>query len=262
MKLLVPLLCLLAISMTASANDWTPPANPDVRAIRKEADQDERAGRYDVALAKRAWFHENVNKYRPSMSGVRLSFALSEWMDLAAVYPPALTKLKEVRDETKTRILANVSDKGSFDDLSSLAAINEKLGEEADTVATFKLVEKQNPKMARSFYFAAEDSLIKEKEYELCNKYIRPDRSVTNDITLFGLESPKLDPRFANVAKDSRNRRFIENAATLIALLVINDRQEEAEQAVAKYKTVEADAEFHKQLATALDKALAGKLPD
>lgn len=69
MKLLLPLLCLLTISMAASANDWTPPENPDVDAIRDEAEADAKAGRYEAALAKRVWWHENVNKYSHPCQG-------------------------------------------------------------------------------------------------------------------------------------------------------------------------------------------------
>lgn len=183
-------------------------------------------------------------------------------MDLCDAYPPALDKLKQVRDQTKARILANTSDKGSFDDLSSLAAINKKLGEEADTVATFKLVDKQNPRMAKSFYIAADDSLIKEKEYALCSKYLSPERSVDTDLMVFNFEEPKVKPEHVALARKSRDERFINKAATLVALLVINDRKEEALKAVEKYKTVKADAEFHNRLATTLDSALAGNLPE
>jgi hypothetical protein len=86
---------------------------------------------------------------------------------------------------------------------------------------------------------------------------------VENSLELFKLESGfKVDSRFADLRRDSRNRRFIENGATLVAILVLNDRKEEAEQAAAKLKTVEADADFHKKLATALNEAIEGKLPN
>ena len=126
----------------------------------------------------------------------------------------------------------------------------------------FKLVDEKNPEEAGVVFDVSEPALIKAKEYKLCGKYLRPERSVDNSLELFKLESElKVDPRFAEREKDSRNRRFIDDAATVVALLVINDRKEEAEKAIVRLKTVEADADFHKKLATALNEALKGKLP-
>jgi hypothetical protein len=262
MKLLLPLLCLLAISMTASANDWMPPANPDVDAIRDEAEADAKAGRYELALAKHVWWHENVNKYKPSMSGVRLSFALGDWHRLGEVYPPALAKLKETRDRLADSIMSEVDKKVSFEDFHEFTAINRELEETEKTVQLFKFVVEKNPEAADRVFGVSEKALIKAKEYALCGKYLDPERSVDTDLMVFNFKEPRIKPEHADLVRKSRDRRFINEAATLVALLVINDRKDEAQKAVEKYKTVKADAEFHQQLATALDSALEGKLPE
>lgn len=105
--------------------DWTPPADPDPKKIRDEAREDERAGRYEDALAKRVWYHENSRNYA-GLGGVRLSFALMESMDLGKEYPPALDKLREVRDEAEKAVNAGKDVWQSFQDYAS---INEYLGE-------------------------------------------------------------------------------------------------------------------------------------
>ena len=82
----------LTLTTTSAVGDWTPPSNPNPDKILREAQDDARAGRYPDALAKHVWFHENALTYAPAMYGVRLSFALSYWVNLGNLYPPARTK--------------------------------------------------------------------------------------------------------------------------------------------------------------------------
>jgi hypothetical protein len=163
-------------------------------------------------------------------------------------------------------VTADKAKNASFEVFHDLTALNRELDEEADTVDIFKFVEQHNPKAAERIFGVSEPALIKAKEYALCGKYLEPEQSTSRILELFSLDGKMMvDPKFAEHAdmiNESRNKRFIENAATLVALLVINDRQEEAEKAATKFKTVESDADFHELLANALDKSLAGELPD
>ena len=45
---------------------------------------------YELALQKHVWFHEE-SKSSSGMAGVRLSYAISNWVELGNKYPPALT---------------------------------------------------------------------------------------------------------------------------------------------------------------------------
>lgn len=260
---LVAFLIVGLFAMTAFAEEWTPPEKPDVQAILNEAQDDARNGKYELALAKHVWFHENALKFEPAMTGVRLSFALGYWHELGKKYPPALEKLNEIRTKTRAKITADDGKKISFEDAHDIASLNRELGEESDTVELFKFVDERNPKAAGLMYGIAEPALINAKEYALCGKYLRPDVSVRRDLEMFKLDRRfKANPEHAEMMKEYRNKRFIEDASTLVALLVINDRKDEAESAAEKYKTVEADADFHDKLAKALDQALEGKLPE
>ena len=92
------LFCALILTTSSVARgEWTPPEKPNPDAILDEARADVRAKRYEDALVKLLWFHENALKYDDGQRGVRLSFALSEWYDLGADYAPALAKFEEVR---------------------------------------------------------------------------------------------------------------------------------------------------------------------
>src|SRR6185436_8688257 len=116
---------LLILSMSTQA-EWKPPEKPDPSAIFNEAQQDSRAGRFEDALAKQIWFHENALKIEPAQYGVRLSFALVAWRDLAAKYPPAMEALQKARDTAEAKVKTTAEVFESFHDAVSL---NETLRE-------------------------------------------------------------------------------------------------------------------------------------
>ena len=95
---------ILLLPTVGRADDWTPPENPDPNLILREAKKDASRGDYELALAKQLWYHENAVKLNPSQSGIRRSFALSYWLELGENYPPALEKMRQIRDETKHKI--------------------------------------------------------------------------------------------------------------------------------------------------------------
>ena len=105
------------------ADDWTPPKNPDPSAIMREAKADTARGNYEVALAKQLWYHNNAVKLKPSQSGVRLSFALSNWLKLGEVYPPALEKMRQIRDETENKIRDENRVRVNFEDFHDFVAL-------------------------------------------------------------------------------------------------------------------------------------------
>ncbi|MFO1093722.1 MAG: hypothetical protein U0992_10475 [Planctomycetaceae bacterium] len=76
---------------------WQPPYDPDPSDILQEAVDDSRDGRSELALTKFLWFHGNALHYEPSLLGVRLSFALSYWLDFASEYKPAMDAYLRVR---------------------------------------------------------------------------------------------------------------------------------------------------------------------
>lgn len=262
MKFLL-VVCLTLLPFVSRAADWVPPENPDIDAIREEAERDVKVGKYDEALAKYVWLHENVLKYEPSMSGVRLSFALGDWYRLGEKYPPALAKMEEVRDAVGKRITANVVKRISFEDYQEFAAINRELGEEEKTVEMFKFVDQRNSKAAVRVFGVSEPALIKAKEYALCGKYLEPDESIKRTTELFQLVRTRYkDSKRAEMLQDFQTKKFINDAGTLVAILVVNNRQDEAQEALIELKKVEGDAKFHAKLAAALEEALVGKVPD
>jgi hypothetical protein len=237
------------------ADEWKPPKNPDPREILREAQADARAQRYEDALAKHVWFHRNALKYKSSLSGVRRSFALSYWNKLGRAYPPALIKLREIRDEAARNVTDGKHVRESFRDL---VAINKRVGEESHTKEIFVLLDAQNADVAKEVFKYAQPALINAKEYKLCGKYIDPIQSFTRIIERFRMS--KLLGRTRDLGAkhlEFANKKFTNDAATLIALLVVNGRKAEAEEIAGDAKKEWNNASFHAEI----DKALPGKAP-
>jgi tetratricopeptide (TPR) repeat protein len=126
-------------------------------------------GDYAAALSKHVWFHENALKIRPSYYGVRLSFALSYWIELGKKYPKALEKLKEIRDSKTQRLLKGERSRDLFHDVSS---INEYLQAFQSTADLFKELDTTDPKFASTIYDLADAALLSCREFGLAKKYL------------------------------------------------------------------------------------------
>jgi len=200
--------------------------NKDLENIRQLA----KSGQYQQALEKHIWFHEE-SKSSPSMGGVRLSYAISTWIELGESYPPALDALINLRDENKEILL---SGKGNFTNFHDLSSINRELGEEYQTYELFLVLDKNYPEQAEHYYNVAEDLLIERKEYEICGKYIgdpiykyenlRHSRELSISTTK---RHPEMDnPRYRKYTDET----FIDGVLMLIEVLIEINRKDDAKE--------------------------------
>jgi len=127
------------------------------------------AGRYAEALEGYVWFHHNALKENYELRGVRLSFALSYWMDLAGVYPPARQALKEIRDEKVSSLIHGADDLQLFKDVES---INQYLGNAEATYDLFCAVNERNREFARECARVAMQSLVMARDFQLARSFI------------------------------------------------------------------------------------------
>ncbi len=102
-------------------------------------------GEYQLALDHLVWFHHHALEEDEALRGVRLSFALADWIELGAIYPEALQVLHAVRDEKTSALLAGKSTKQAFIDVS---AINEYLGDGAATYSLFQGIKHHDASLA------------------------------------------------------------------------------------------------------------------
>jgi hypothetical protein len=229
------------------------PASPDPQQILREAVDDAAARRYDVALEKQLWFHNNAVRYNRGLSGVRASFALGYWRQLADAYPPAMDALKRTRDDAWSATLSGADTTLAVPSFRDFAALNRTLGEESRTAAAFAQLDREKPDIAQRVAVAARPALIRAKQFELCAKYVDMDfwRSLLTAYQLSGGSGP------GSEADSFRDLRFTNDVTTLVALLVVSGRREEAEHVASEAEREKNDAAF----VAAIDKALQGNVP-
>jgi hypothetical protein len=126
-------------------------------------------GKFEQALEKHVWFHNHALDVDQSYYGVRLSFALSDWVELGKKYPNALVTLRGIRDEKTARLLTGSANRGLFHDVES---INDYLNESKATVDLFKKLEGAQPEFAATVYDLADEALIAAGEFRLAKKYM------------------------------------------------------------------------------------------
>lgn len=244
-RTLIALALFVAAACQANAAGWEPPADMTMQEVLNGAHKDAQAKRYPQALEKFVWFHEHALEREPAMAGVRLSFALSGWNQLAKKYPPAMAKLKAARDQAGETALKAENPFAAFHDF---VAINRELKEDTLTVDLFEKISKSSSDRAEGIYMVAEPAIIQSKRYDLCNTYVKVeamDRLLENR----SLRKSFPLPPGAEVVMD---KLFTTQAANLVALLVVNNRKKEAEEAARRAMDAWDDATFKKSIQNAL----------
>lgn len=187
---------------------------------------------------------------------MRLSYALDAWGDLAKVYPPALVEMESVRDGAESRVRAGGVVRDAFHDFRSL---NDAMGESEKTLSLFAWLDVEAPDEAKTVFDLARPSLIRGGKFALCGRYLDDDYSFKCRVMGYQ-QNMRLaeDPKFGEDLRDFGNKYFANETATLVALLVLNDRKEDAATIAAEALEVLADPSFKKQL----EEASQGRVPE
>lgn len=126
-------------------------------------------GRYEDALRDHLWFHENALSVEPGMAGVRLSFALRDWIYLAEKFPLARRALQGLRDRDTAKMLNGAESRDLFRDI---VAINSALGEERATHDLFVRMDVQMAQLAQQCADLALPALVAAEDYALARRYL------------------------------------------------------------------------------------------
>ena len=185
---------------------------------------------YELALQKHVWFHDE-SKSSSGMGGVRLSYAISNWVELGKKYPPALIELQSIRNDNKDKMS---SGKGTFNDFLDFSSINRELGEEVKTIELFSELSERYPQQANDLYHVVEDLLIENKEFTLVDKYM--DDPIFKYETLrhsreqslsYARKKPKEN---SSASLEYNDNRFVDETIKLLnALLILNKTSEAIE---------------------------------
>ena len=130
------------------------------------------AEEYEEALEKFIWFHD-ASRGVAGLGGVRSSFALGFWIDLAARFPPAFEAFVQLRDKTEQKCRDLGGDYTSF---SEVASLNLYLNQVKRTADLFLEIARDFPEKAERLYKSAEESLIAEEMYQECAPYLDWER--------------------------------------------------------------------------------------
>jgi serine/threonine-protein kinase len=241
-------------ALSASAETWSPSlvtgGKPDLQLILDEAKNLMEQGHYEDALQRQIWYFNHALEYDQGQTGVRLSFALSQWLELARRYPRAKAALIEIRDQD-TRALAE--GKGYANLFADVVAINRELQDEDATYALFKTVRAQDPQLAGQCYFWVENLLVAKGEYQFCYDHMGDPQFRFDSIRqVFDLERANQErmaetqqtarPMVATMMKKSAEDRFVEQMRQLIDILVATGHQPDAEKIRAGALAVLDDA--------------------
>jgi hypothetical protein len=204
---------------------WTAPDNPNPSEILHSAVDDTRKGSHEEALAKFLWFHNNALQYERGLSAVRHSFALAYWLDLATIYRPAHDAFIRTRNETEAAFRESPYD---FDLFHDVASMNDRLGDGIRTADLFA----NGP-------------------------FLDPGRQVELAAQRYGVLKHHEESRPVGDIQLAR-KLYIRDAATLVGLLALNDRAEDARSAYNAALRVLNDDDFR----TVMDAAMTGHLPE
>jgi hypothetical protein len=195
---------------------WGNRADDALEAAQKLASD----GKYEEALQKHIWYHKHALELDQAQYGVRLSFALSYWIDLGKKYPPALKALREIRDDDAVRLATGEQNRELFDDI---VAINEELGDSASTVEIFKKIELVQPTFASTVAELADKPLFNAKEYQLEKKYLG-DPFVRFDAAKCRLDYGVQFAKACRNASGSRQAFETNFAQDIVRLIVVLDK--------------------------------------
>lgn len=127
-------------------------------------------GRHEEALTDYLWFHKHALEHERAYYGVRLSFALAYWKELADVYPPAAAAMRAVRNETAAALLrADGNTRTLFDEV---AAIDRELGNSRDTYDLFLSLIAEDPEQAKRCAELALPSIVDAEDYDLATQFL------------------------------------------------------------------------------------------
>lgn len=192
-----------------------------------------RKGEHEKALDRFLWFHDHALEHAPSMSGVRLSFALSYWKQLGDVYPPALTALKKTRDDKTTLLAQGNSNSNLFHDVM---ALNRTLGDDGKTVELFRMLDQDHKDLAKQCWVFAKAAIIKAKAYDLARKYIGdPVREFGKVKELYDMKKAMYGRKnFGDHFKAFNEDNFVEETLRLIDVAIALDNAKAAREIQAK----------------------------
>jgi hypothetical protein len=128
-----------------------------------------RRGDYAEALEKYLWFYHHALEHDLALAGVRLSYAVFEWMELGKLYPPAREALESTQRSNLLSLQDGSHNSSQFHDF---AAINERLERHELTASVFASLAENEPAFARACFPFARTAVIRSRNFSLARRFV------------------------------------------------------------------------------------------
>jgi hypothetical protein len=228
-------------------------------SILREAKADVDAKRSVDALSKLAWLYDHALSYAPAMYGVRNSYVLDTWRELARSYPPAMARLKMVRDDAAAHVRQDAVSRETYNHFADFAAISRELHESASVKDLFVWLDGNRPDLAQEVYSLAQGPLVRARAYRLCGKYLAPQESMELYLHQYAaMRTHETGSASAGEMPDFAHKFFANRTESLVALLVQNGRNNEARKSADTALAEWDDNGFRLAMAA----ALKGRVPE
>jgi RNA polymerase sigma factor (sigma-70 family) len=240
----------------------TPITQEAVTTRYKDAQELARNGDAAGALREFLWCYDEGMTRFPSFAGVRSSYLLNSIAKLGETYPPALTALRERRDQAMRQLLNNENDSTAALDFTTL---NRALNDGQNTLAVLDQLPVEDSRH-KSLAYMAYEQLVEAQRY---NEAVS-GRSYANINMLF--EMGKMDiPTPANVSnperiQKSRRDSLIKSAARDVEALAgagdLTNARTLAERLLAYDNSPETKALLQQHIARAGQAGLLDNAPN
>jgi serine/threonine protein kinase len=198
---------------SASAETWSPDTaaseKPDLQKILDSAKALMSEGSYEAALQRYLWYF-NHSRNDAGQRGVRLSFALSDWIELGRRYPKARQALMEIRDVDAREFSEGRGYSELFQEISS---INHSLNDDHATLALFRTMEPRDAQLAAQCYPYVQGLLAEAGDYQKCLEYIGDPQAAFEGIRKSWQRMKEFEDQNA-LRREEQRKRFQEMAGT------------------------------------------------
>jgi hypothetical protein len=185
--------------------------------VLRQARQCVKSYEYAAALEKYIWFHLHALDIDRGLVGVRLSYAISEWIALGQVYPPAKSALESLRD-TKAESLAQGTDDVSL--FHDVAAINLALGQVERTRDIFRAIAGVDRAVAEKYFHVALESLVETKDFDLARSFLFDPRKHIDQFVIQLNLAPQYTGRSPEIIREFLERIYVKNVRLILTVFV------------------------------------------
>jgi|ERR1700687_693998 len=155
----------------------------DALQVLRDAREAARRGAHAEALEKYLWFHHHALEHSPALAGVRLSYAISEWVELGNAYPPALEALESIQSNNLRLLKEGSCERRRFHDFAS---INRYLGRFELTTTLFAELAEHQPEFAQTCFRVALPALVRTRSFALARRFVSsPNEHLDNHLAQF-----------------------------------------------------------------------------